>query len=917
MRRLLAGLFFVALSMNLNAQPCPVSTFHNTYRLANGDEEVSSEDALITTGDILYTVGITQLFKNSSSFGGIQKYDNTGALLWHKAYVSGHESTDSWTEFRQVISASDNNLMVSGIASADFYTSYPIFQKTDLDGNPIWAKVFPQFNQYTPMAVTALPDGGFAYAFGPLMVGKLDKNGVPVWTKSFHTAGSVPDANSAGNIIYGDGAVYVTFGIGGGGSYRSAHLLKLDPDNGSEIWEKKVSGSTFSINFSQIYCRDKMLYMPYEYVPSQYTNNFGSDRTKGRIKMDENGNVQDIIQFDLPFAGLIWMKFFKNDAFVASLYNYTQNKIGLIRIPAEGYIEWAHDYTVPAYEIGIASIAQLSSGSYLAVSNYWLSTDYAISTWLTMVNNAGQMSNCPTQDNTAVGITHVSLPFTDDNLQSSDLIPNIQPYHLTITNQSPVSAAVCSGQDLCSSLIVAAHSDVCTSGETVTFTADRGNACTLAVDWTYDTSAATVVSAGPSSIDLVFHKSGAFQLTGTLKTSCRLLTGNTTLNVYESPNGLDLGPDRVLCQGALDTLHAGKGFMTYSWQDGSTDSVYHVSAPGNYSVTATTYCNKQFSDAIQLIPPETVDFHLGPDITICPGDTTTIIPPVGFSDYSWYPAYNELKAALPSLRVYPDQDTTYTCTALTTQRCPVAADVRVQLVKVPGIDGRAFNICPGKEVILDAGGGFISYSWTTGEITRQITVSQPARYSVEAGNSSNSCISRGSDTVSWYKVQKPTLDPNVALCTDSSHLFYAGKGYINYVWQDGSTNAAFAASLPGEYWVQVTDSNGCSAGDTVEIIGKGHCFIGIHFPNAFTPNGDGKNETFRPIFSGSLDAYHLAIFDRYGELVFETNDPQKGWDGRYKGTSRSTSTFVWYATYHFSGSPEPATMQKGTLEVIR
>jgi gliding motility-associated-like protein len=335
-------------------------------------------------------------------------------------------------------------------------------------------------------------------------------------------------------------------------------------------------------------------------------------------------------------------------------------------------------------------------------------------------------------------------------------------------------------------------------------------------------------------------------------------------------------------------------------------------------VTVTSYCNEQFTDAIQLLPPATVNFDLGPGVTICPGDTTTIIPPAGYSGYSWFPDYNELTAALPSLSVYPYQDTTYTCTALTTQGCRVADSIRVQLAKVQPIDlGGAVSICPDGQDTLDAGGGFISYLWSTGETTRQITVNQPAQYSVEATNPNNSCISRASVTVSWHNVLKPDLGPDISLCTDSSHLFNAGKGYMTYLWQDGSTNATLIATQPGEYWVQVVDSNGCSAGDTVEVIGKAYCLIGIHFPNAFTPNGDGKNDTFKAILSGSLDTYHLAIFDRYGEIVFETNDPGKGWDGRYKNISRPAGTFVWYATYHFSGSSEPATMQKGTLELIR
>jgi gliding motility-associated-like protein len=913
MPRLLAALFLFAIYDSLDAQPCPEQTYHKTYRIANGDVEVNNADALICPGDVLYTVGLTYLSKNSSEFGSIQKYDNTGDLMWHKAYISGHESTVSWTGFNKVISTGDNNLMVSGIASVDFYHSNPILQKTDLNGNPIWAKIFPAFDIYTELAVATLPDGGFAYTCGPMMVGKLDKDGIPVWTKSFQYAGNAPAINAVGNIIYGDGALYLSLGVGGGNTYRSTHFLKLDPANGTVIWEKKIDNPNYSINFTQILLRNNMLYLPYQ-VDSNFQLN---TRTNGRIKMDENGNVRDIIHFAVPFAGPIWMKFSRNDPFVASVYNEGLNEIGLIRIPEEGYVQWAHNYDVPAYGISMVSIADLSSGSYLALSNYFLNTDYGSSTWLTRVNSAGEMPNCSTDDNISVGIQHISLPIINDDLQNSDITPDIQPYRLTTSDLSPVEATICSGQDLCNAITVSPHADVCGLGDTLTFTANKENGCTLAVNWNYDTSAATVISSGTSSIDLVLHKPGTFQLTGSLQTSCQLVSDRTDLKAYDSPKGIELGPDRVLCEGSLDTLHAGKGFMSYLWQDGSSDSVYHVSSPGNYTVTATSFCNEPFTAAIRFLPPAIVAFELGPDITICPGDSATLIPPSGFSGYSWSPVYHESTTAFPSLSVYPDQDTSYTCTALTMQGCPVTDSIRVLLAAVKPIDlDGAISICPNGQTTLDAGSGFTSYLWTSGETTQQITVSQPAQYSVKATNANN-CKSEASVTLSWYKVVKPALGPDISLCTVSAPVLDAGPDYVRYLWQDGSTNARLVVSQPGDYWVQVTDSNGCSAADTVGVMAKTHCRLGIFFPNAITPNGDGKNDVFKPILYGSLDVYHLAIYDRYGEIVFESNDPAKGWDGRYKNTSMATNTFVWYATYHFSGSSEPANMQKGTVEVIR
>jgi gliding motility-associated-like protein len=113
------------------------------------------------------------------------------------------------------------------------------------------------------------------------------------------------------------------------------------------------------------------------------------------------------------------------------------------------------------------------------------------------------------------------------------------------------------------------------------------------------------------------------------------------------------------------------------------------------------------------------------------------------------------------------------------------------------------------------------------------------------------------------------LDPN------------AGAEYENYLWHDGSTNETMLATEPGLYWVSVMDTKGCSAADSVmlEI-----CSIDIILPNAFTPNGDELNDEFKPIIVGwEPGKYYMQIFNRWGELLFETNDYTEGWDGSYRG----------------------------------
>ena len=83
--------------------------------------------------------------------------------------------------------------------------------------------------------------------------------------------------------------------------------------------------------------------------------------------------------------------------------------------------------------------------------------------------------------------------------------------------------------------------------------------------------------------------------------------------------------------------------------------------------------------------------------------------------------------------------------------------------------------------------------------------------------------------------------------------------------------------------------NGCSSKDTV-IVFK---FPFIEVPNAFTPNGDGKNDGLRPMIQGRYLLVNFSVFNRWGQLIFQTNEKGKYWDGRINGIDQPVGTYVW------------------------
>ena len=126
---------------------------------------------------------------------------------------------------------------------------------------------------------------------------------------------------------------------------------------------------------------------------------------------------------------------------------------------------------------------------------------------------------------------------------------------------------------------------------------------------------------------------------------------------------------------------------------------------------------------------------------------------------------------------------------------------------------------------------------------------------------------------------------------NSSITLYAGAGYDSYLWQDGSTSLEYYTEVPGIFWIEVSDDMGCKSSDTILIE---PISIDIHVPTAFSPNGDNLNEVFVPISAYEIKMiYELMIFNRFGEMVFISNDFELGWNGRYLDNPCPVEVYTW------------------------
>lgn len=114
--------------------------------------------------------------------------------------------------------------------------------------------------------------------------------------------------------------------------------------------------------------------------------------------------------------------------------------------------------------------------------------------------------------------------------------------------------------------------------------------------------------------------------------------------------------------------------------------------------------------------------------------------------------------------------------------------------------------------------------------------------------------------------------------------------------------------------LQVSSANGCSDTRTKTVTVVGNCYIVV--PSAFTPNGDGKNDYLYATNAFNTTNLVFRVYNRYGQMLFETRDWQRKWDGTFNGQPQASGTYVWTLSYNLRTNGRPYSL-RGTTTLIR
>jgi len=279
------------------------------------------------------------------------------------------------------------------------------------------------------------------------------------------------------------------------------------------------------------------------------------------------------------------------------------------------------------------------------------------------------------------------------------------------------------------------------------------------------------------------------------------------------------------------------------------------------------------------------------DVTLCEGETSILIPFVNDSGTAIY----EWSNGLVDSHIEVGESGIYVVT-VTDNGCTSVTEAEVVFDAAPMIDlGADTTLCMGESLVLVASSAD-SYLWQDGSVNATLEVSESGAYSVEA--IAGTCVLTGEIQVDFEALPIVELGEDVLLCEgEILTLQPQVANGTNFVWQDGSTNVDFEVVEAGDYSLEVRgELERCVATDVVRVDFE-NCEIqefDITVINAFSPNGDGVNDEFQVWATDQPDEFYFAVYNRWGQKVFETADINGTWDGTFKDQTLSIGVYAFY-----------------------
>jgi len=306
---------------------------------------------------------------------------------------------------------------------------------------------------------------------------------------------------------------------------------------------------------------------------------------------------------------------------------------------------------------------------------------------------------------------------------------------------------------------------------------------------------------------------------------------------------------------------------------------------GMLTVTALTAAGCEASASIILeVSPLITD--LGPDIGLCIDETHVL-------SVNWPADYNvQWSTGVEAASIEVNETGIYSVFVQAPDGCTSEDEIMVEFFGYPVPElASDTSACDGEEIRLQAADPGLDYLWNTGQLSREIYVTEPGTYSVEITN--GYCYSYDTIDVVFHPLPVQPFLPEYEFCFEASDesFFLDAKNLGSfYVWTNDSLSRFLILREPGTYGVSITTDKGCNAEFETSV--KQECVEALFVPNSFTPDGDGINDAWF-VYGVNIVNYHLQLYNRLGEMFYESYDLDKPWLGQRRDGNQYVESEVY------------------------
>lgn len=348
-----------------------------------------------------------------------------------------------------------------------------------------------------------------------------------------------------------------------------------------------------------------------------------------------------------------------------------------------------------------------------------------------------------------------------------------------------------------------------------------------------------------------------------------------------------------------------------------------VQSTGTYIIEyAYGNCTERDSTEITPLPKLISEDEIG-----CKFDSVTVqTTAIAGATYVW--SYNAVTVASGNpARVATPLDSAFVKVDVTnTLGCTKADSLKVFGIDRPIIDLADVIACDNDVVTLDATPTnataltkyTLVYAWFKNNVTTNVTT--PIITPTETGNykatiTIDQCVGTDSAAIGINVSPKPTLPARLKMCLFKKEMLRLNPNTgSKFLWSTGDTTKTIIVSDTGTYTVLVTNEFNCSTADTVRITDL--CAPELFVPTAFVPGTSNPDQLYN-IFGHHFINFNMTIYNRWGEVIFFTDDPKKPWDGYYKGELMPVGVYPWKIQYQGMEEYSELKVIEGSVTVVR